>query len=56
MKDELIEMQGWKVLDLMDTERVHVSAMLERLPDRKYTNVEEVLGTDVFGCCEAQGL
>ncbi len=44
-KSELIEKQGWKVFDLTETEHVHASVLLEKLPDGKYANVEEVVGT-----------
>jgi uncharacterized protein YecE (DUF72 family) len=43
-KSELIEKQGWKVFDLSDTEHIHASAPLEKLPDRKYGSIEEVIG------------
>lgn len=43
-KGELVEKQGWKVFDLTETEHVHVSTLLEKLSDRKYTDVEEVIG------------
>ncbi len=42
-KSELIEKQGWKVFDLAETEHVHASTLLEKLPDVKYANVEEVI-------------
>jgi hypothetical protein len=44
-KQELITTQGWKVIDLPDNQRVHVHTFLERLPDRCFTNIEEVLMT-----------
>ncbi len=43
-KGELIEKQGWKVFDLTETEHVHVSTLLEKLPDGKYTDAGEVIG------------
>jgi len=43
-KGELVEKQGWKVFDLTETEHVHASVLLEKLPDRKYESVEEVIG------------
>ena len=42
-RDELIEKQGWKVFDLTDTEHVHASVLLGKIPDRKYASVEEVI-------------
>ncbi len=47
-KSELIEKQGWKVFDLTKTDYVHASALLEKLPDRRYAGVEEVIGVLVF--------
>ncbi len=44
-KNGLIEKQGWKVFDLTENEHVHASMMLERLPDRKYSSAEEVIGS-----------
>ncbi len=43
-KSELIEKQGWKVFDLTEKEHVHVSVPLEKLPDRQYGNLREVIG------------
>jgi uncharacterized protein YecE (DUF72 family) len=42
-KGDLIEKQGWKVFDLTETEHVHASVLLGKLPDRKYTSLEEVM-------------
>jgi hypothetical protein len=41
-KSELIEKQDWKVFDLTNTEHVHASTLLEKLPKRKYGSLEEV--------------
>jgi len=43
-KNELIEKQGWKVFDLTEKEHVHANLLLGKLPDKKYTSVEEVIG------------
>ncbi len=43
-KSELIEKQGWKVFNLTEKEHVHASTLLVKLPDRKYKNIEEVIG------------
>lgn len=40
--DELIKSQGWKVVDLTQTERVHSSVLLGRLPDKTFLSLEEV--------------
>jgi uncharacterized protein YecE (DUF72 family) len=41
--DQLIENQGWKIIDLTDDERVRASILLEKLPNRRFMNVDEVL-------------
>ncbi len=43
-KSELIVKQGWKVFDLTEKEHVHASVLLERLRDRTFGSVKEVLG------------
>lgn len=40
---ELIEHQGWKVVDLNADKRVHLSELLSKLPDRTYSSVDEVV-------------
>ncbi len=47
-KSELIEKQGWKVFDLTEKEHVHASTLLEKLPERKYASVNEVISAVVF--------
>jgi len=42
-KSELIEKQGWKVFDLTENEHIHARILLEKLPERRYTSVEEVI-------------
>jgi uncharacterized protein YecE (DUF72 family) len=42
-KSALIEKQVWKVFDISDAEHVHASKLLEKLPDRRYVNVEDVI-------------
>jgi uncharacterized protein YecE (DUF72 family) len=42
-KAELIEHQGWKVVDLKADKRVHLSELLSRMPDKTYSNVDEVV-------------
>ncbi len=41
-KSELIEHQGWKVIDLTLEERVHLSEFLSKVPDKTYHSVNEV--------------
>jgi uncharacterized protein YecE (DUF72 family) len=42
-KGELMEKQGWKVFDLKENEHIHASVLLEKLPDGKYANAEELI-------------
>jgi uncharacterized protein YecE (DUF72 family) len=42
-KSRLIDDQGWKVIDLSETKRVHLSEVLEKIPDKNYVNLDEVL-------------
>ncbi len=47
-KSELIEKQGWKVIDLTLDKRVHLSEVLSKVPGKTYNSVDEVaeaLGT-----------
>jgi len=41
-KWELIENQGWKVIDLTLDQRVHLSELLLKVPDKTYNSVDEV--------------
>jgi uncharacterized protein YecE (DUF72 family) len=41
-KAELIEHQGWKVIDLTADKRIHLSELLLRLPERTYGSLEEL--------------
>ena len=41
-KKELIRDQGWKIIDLTETERIHVEDMLEKLPEATYSSLGEV--------------
>ena len=42
-KAELIEHQGWKVIDLMANKRIHLSEVLSKLPERTYGSLEELV-------------
>jgi len=44
-KQELIRHQGWKIVDLTEDKRVHATYMLERLPEKTYNSVDEVVET-----------
>jgi hypothetical protein len=41
--DQLIENQGWKIIDLTDDKRVHARTLLEKLPHRIFVNADDVL-------------
>ncbi len=41
-KAELIDNQGWKVIDLAATERVHLSELLSKIPEKTYSSIDEV--------------
>jgi uncharacterized protein YecE (DUF72 family) len=42
-RQELIKDQGWKVIDLTENKRVHTSTLLEKLPERVFMDVDDVL-------------
>jgi len=42
-RDELVKDQGWKVFDLDDKTRAHAAMFLERLPEKVYADLTEVL-------------
>ncbi len=42
-KGELIEDQGWKVIDLTSKTRVHFSDVLDQIPDCTYESIDEVV-------------
>jgi len=42
-KHDVIERQGWKVVDLTAEKRVHLSELLAEIPDKIYDNLEEVV-------------
>jgi len=41
-KSELIENQGWKVIDLSVNKRVHLADLLANIPDKIYNSIDEV--------------
>lgn len=41
-KAELIESQGWKVVDLSMDKRVHLSELLSTIPEKTYSDVDEI--------------
>ncbi len=42
-KQQLIEDQGWKVIDLTPERRVHASVLLEDIPEKTYKTIDEVI-------------
>jgi len=42
-KTELIQHQGWKLIDLTKDKKDHASYMLEKLPEKTYNSVNEVV-------------
>jgi len=42
-KQELIRHQGWKLVDLSEDRRVHASHMLQKLPEKTYNSISEVV-------------
>jgi uncharacterized protein YecE (DUF72 family) len=42
-KAELIEHQGWKVIDLTVDKKVHLSELLSDLPEKTYNDIDEVV-------------
>jgi uncharacterized protein YecE (DUF72 family) len=42
-KEQLIKEQGWKVIDLHGDKNTHISTLLKRLPEQKFTNLEQLL-------------
>lgn len=42
-KAKPIEHQGWKVVDLTSDKRVHLSELLLRIPDKTYSDLQEVV-------------
>jgi uncharacterized protein YecE (DUF72 family) len=42
-KEELIEAQGWKVVDISSNKRVHLSELLTNIPQKTYYGIGEVL-------------
>jgi uncharacterized protein YecE (DUF72 family) len=46
-KTDLINHQGWKVIDLTPKERVHASYLLNSLPEKTYYGIDDII--QVFG-------
>lgn len=46
-RKELIQHQGWKIIDLTPHERVHASDLLQKLPKKTYNGIDDI--TKVLG-------
>jgi uncharacterized protein YecE (DUF72 family) len=42
-KQKLIEDQGWKIIDLTPERRVHASELLQAIPEKIYSSIDEVI-------------
>jgi uncharacterized protein YecE (DUF72 family) len=42
-KEDLVHRQGWKVIDLSREERVRASHLLDKLPDKTYYSINEIV-------------
>jgi uncharacterized protein YecE (DUF72 family) len=42
-KTELLNHQGWKIIDLTSTERVHASDLLQKLPEKTYNKIDDII-------------
>jgi uncharacterized protein YecE (DUF72 family) len=41
-KTELLNHQGWKIIDLTTNKRVHASDLLQKLPEKTYNGIEDI--------------
>jgi uncharacterized protein YecE (DUF72 family) len=46
-KTELLNHQGWKIIDLTTNKRVHASDLLQKLPEKTYNGIEDI--TEALG-------
>ena len=42
-KTELLAHQGWKIIDLTPGERVHASDILQKLPEKTYNKIDDII-------------
>jgi uncharacterized protein YecE (DUF72 family) len=42
-KKQLIRHQGWKIIDLSKSKRVHATYYLEKIPDKEYEKIEDII-------------
>jgi hypothetical protein len=44
-KTELIDHQGWKIIDLTSTQRILAKKLLQKLPDKTYNGIGDIIHT-----------
>jgi len=44
-KEELVRSQGWKLFDLTEEKRIHARGFLQKLQERTYNNISDVMDT-----------
>ena len=44
-KEDLLQHQGWKVIDLTNEKRVRASYLLGKLPEKTYNDLNEIVHT-----------
>jgi len=44
-KQQLIQSQGWKLFDLTSEKRIHAGHLLQKLPEKTFNNIDEVIQT-----------
>jgi uncharacterized protein YecE (DUF72 family) len=44
-KTELLNHQGWKIIDLTPKKRVHASDLLQKLPEKSYNTLDDIVQT-----------
>jgi uncharacterized protein YecE (DUF72 family) len=44
-RSELIDRQGWKLFDLTQEKRIHARGFLQKLPEKTYNNISEIIDT-----------
>jgi len=42
-KTELLNHQGWKIIDLTSNKRVHASDLLQNLPEKTYYGIDDII-------------
>jgi len=42
-KKKLVNHQGWKIIDLTPTKRIHASFILQKLPEKTYNGIQDIV-------------